>query len=57
MAGKFGKEDSDADWGPDVCEPEYLAYRADINEDLIVNIFDLVLVGNNFGKFAPSPWP
>jgi uncharacterized repeat protein (TIGR01451 family) len=60
VGGKFNKqggEPPDADWGPDDCEPEYLAYRADINEDNIVNIFDLVLVGNNFGKDAPSLWP
>jgi hypothetical protein len=53
----FDKDSADGDWGPNDCEPEYLAYRADINEDDIVNIFDLVLVGNNFNKIAPSPWP
>jgi hypothetical protein len=57
VGARFGKVSTDPDWGPDVCNPDYLAYRADINEDDIVNIFDLVLVGNNFGAIAPSLWP
>jgi hypothetical protein len=39
------------------CRPDYITYRADINEDTFVNIFDLVLVGNNFGRIGLSPWP
>ncbi len=31
--------------------------EADINGDGLVDIYDLVLVGINFGKRAPSPWP
>lgn len=57
VGARFGKTNADADWGPDVCRPDYLAFKSDINEDNTVNIFDLVLVGNNFGKLAPSPWP
>jgi hypothetical protein len=29
----------------------------DANNDNIVNIFDLVLVGGNYDKRGPSPWP
>jgi len=57
VGARFGKTSADPDWGPDPCHPDYMAYRADINEDGTVNIFDLVLVGNNFGAIAPSPWP
>jgi len=57
VGARFGKTSGDADWGPDVCEPEWVAYKADINEDTVVNIFDLVLVGNNFGALAPGLWP
>ena len=66
VGGKFGMTSTDAWWGPDPCYPEYgaydvrnfhLAYRADINNDGRVNIFDLVAVGTNFNKVAPSPWP
>jgi len=57
VGARFGKTNVDSDWGPDSCHPDYLAFKSDINEDDNVNIFDLVLVGNNFGKLAPSPWP
>lgn len=32
-------------------------YAADINGDGAVNIFDLVLVGINYGMVGPRPWP
>jgi hypothetical protein len=51
----FGTTSTDADWGPDPCVPSALGSRADINGDGIVNIFDLVLVGNNYGA-TESPW-
>ena len=57
VGARFLKTSADSDWGPDVCEPDYVAYKADINEDGVVNIYDLVLVGNNFGSIAPSFWP
>lgn len=57
VGARFLKTSADADWGPDVCEPDYVAYKADINEDSVVNIYDLVLVGNNFGSIAPTFWP
>ena len=42
----------------DYCAPcSSNAELADINEDCVVDIRDLVLVGINFGKIAPSPWP
>ena len=34
-----------------------MSTAADINGDGIVSIFDLVMVGANFGKAEPSPWP
>ena len=54
----FGGSSSDADWSPTVdgCHPEWLEYRADLNQDLSVNIFDLVQVGNNFGESGPVLW-
>jgi len=56
IGGKFDKSSTDPDWGPNPCVPTELAYRADINEDSIVNISDLVLVGSNFNGVAPAPW-
>jgi hypothetical protein len=49
---------TDQGWAPspDDCHPEWIGYRADLNEDLSVNIFDLVQVGNNFGKSGPVAW-
>lgn len=59
VGARFGKTPAAVDWvnTPDGCFPEYMSYRADINEDNVVNIFDLVLVGTNFYKQAPVPWP
>jgi uncharacterized repeat protein (TIGR01451 family) len=60
VGARFGKTPAAADWGIDVCHPDWVSYKADINEDFpnpVVNIFDLVLVGNNFGRTAPVPWP
>ena len=66
VGGKFGMMSADPWWGPDPCYPVYgdydvrnyhLAYKADINGDGFINIFDLVAVGTNFNKVAPSPWP
>jgi len=56
VGAKFLMTSADPTWGPDPCHPDYLGYVADINEDNIVNIYDLVLVGNNYGAVAPSPW-
>lgn len=54
-----GPPNASPDWQPtpDGCHPGYMAYRADINEDGVVDIRDVVLVGANFGKQAPVPWP
>jgi hypothetical protein len=54
-----GPPNASADWEPtpDGCHPDYMAYRADINEDGVIDIRDVVLVGTNFGKQAPIPWP
>jgi len=65
VGARFGKmAGSDPDWnkpGPippyDPCEVTKVNWKADINEDDIVNIFDLVLVGNNFGRLGPTLWP
>jgi hypothetical protein len=58
VAGQFGIAVGDPTWAPtsDGCHPEYLAHRADINGDLVCNIFDLVQVGNNFGMVGSQPW-
>lgn len=54
-----GPPNASLDWEPtpDGCHPDYVAYRADMNEDGVVDIRDVVLVGANFGKQAPIPWP
>jgi immune inhibitor A len=59
VGARFLKDSTAPDWGqpPVYCRPDYITYRADINEDTFVNIFDLVLVGNNFGRIGLSPWP
>jgi hypothetical protein len=62
----YGMRSTDPWWGPNDCYPEYgawdvrnydIAYRADVNGDGVVNLVDLVAVGTNFNKTAPSPWP
>jgi len=70
VGARFGKmANSDPDWNKpgqtappavapyDPCEVTKVNWKADINEDDIVNIFDLVLVGNNFGRIGPTIWP
>ena len=59
VGARFGAMNGDPDWNwpYDPCEPTKVDYKADINEDDIVNIFDLVLVGNNFGRTGPLVWP
>ncbi len=56
VGANFDKRSSDADWGPDPCHPDYVAYKADINEDGVVDILDLTLVGYNFNREGPLPW-
>jgi immune inhibitor A len=57
VGANFNKDSGSPDWGPDVCHPDYVAYKADINEDGYVDILDLVLVGYNFNETAPVVWP
>ena len=57
VGANFNKDSSSTDWGPDACHPDYVAYKADINEDGYVDILDLVLVGYNFNETAPVVWP
>jgi hypothetical protein len=47
IGGKFGLNDGDPGWDA----------RADINNDLTVNILDIVLAASNFLKSSPVPWP
>ena len=58
---RFGSAAGDPDWGLpyDPCYPEYENYKADIDGNDLVNLFDLVLVATNFNKVAPDDveWP
>jgi hypothetical protein len=56
---RHGPPNASPDWEPtpDGCHPDYMAYRADMNEDDVVDIRDVVLVGANFNEQAPIPWP
>lgn len=58
VGGLFGKNSGMPDWGwpKDICHPEWWAYRADITQDFEINVLDLVVLGANYGKVAPSPW-
>jgi hypothetical protein len=58
VASRFGAIVGSAEWepSPDGCNPEHLNSRADLNNDQRCNIFDLVLVGNNFGASGVQPW-
>ena len=44
---RFGLTDSDPGWDA----------QADINDDLIINILDVVLAAGNFLATSPVPWP
>ncbi len=58
VGSALGFASTDPQWqpSPDGCHPEWIMYRADVNGDGRVNIFDLVHVGNNFGRSGAQPW-
>ncbi|MGQ9681778.1 MAG: DUF7927 domain-containing protein [Anaerolineae bacterium] len=66
VMAKVGLAVGETGWGPDPCFPWYaahdarnfaLGYLADVNGDGSVNVQDLQLVRNNYGRRGPSPWP
>ena len=63
VGARFGQSPGNGWTFPiNVCRPDlpgYTNWRADLNSDGLgpVNIYDLVLVGRNFGATGYSPWP
>ena len=58
VTSRFGLAAGQPGWEPplDGCHPEWIGWRADVNGDLVCNIYDVVLIANNMGMEGIQPW-